>query len=256
MPDSRSVIKLKFTPTGATSIGYLDYFELKYEKDLKAYDDNLLFFSKDTSSIIEYDLSGFTSTNIRVFDVSEYSEAKIITNPIMQSGSEFRFQSNETFGRVSKYFAVGNDKFKTPINPVQVSNQNLHGYSDGGKLIIIYHKNIKEQALRLKSFRENNTKLNISSVAVDVDEIYNEFSGGLLDVTAIRDYVKFGYDNWTVKPEYALLFGDGTYDCKNVEKNGDNMIPAYETVESLDEIYSYSMDDYFARVDGNDTRVD
>ncbi len=256
LPDARSVLKLKFTPTANTSVGYLDYFEIKYDKELKAYDDNLIFFSNDTSSTIEYDLSGFTSTNIRVFDVSDPSEVKIITNPIMQSGSEFRFQSAEAGGKVSKYFAVGSDKYKSPINPVDVPNQNLRGYSDGGKLIIIYHKNLKDQALRLKDHRENNTKLKVSTVAVDVSEIYNEFSGGLLDVTAIRDYIKYAYDNWTIKPEYVLLFGDGTYDYKNLEKNGDNLIPAYETLESLNELSSYPMDDFFARVDGNDTRVD
>ena len=76
LPDSRSVLKLKFTPTATTSVGYLDYFEIKYDKELKAYDDNLLFFSKDTSSTIEYDLSGFTSTNIRVFDVTRLFRCK------------------------------------------------------------------------------------------------------------------------------------------------------------------------------------
>jgi hypothetical protein len=256
LPDSRSVLKLKFTPTATTSVGYLDYFEIQYEKELKAFDDNLIFFSKDTSSVIEYDLSGFTSTNIRVFDVSDPSAIKIITNPIMQSGSEFRFQSTETAGNVSKYFAVGNEKYKSPINPVEIPNQNLRGYSDGGKFIIIYHKNFKDQALRLKDHRENNTKLKVSTVAVDVNEIYNEFSGGLLDVTAIRDYIKYAYDNWTIKPEYVLLFGDGTYDYKNTEKIGDNLIPPYETQESLNELSSYPMDDFFARVDGNDSRVD
>lgn len=256
LPDARSVLKLKFTPTANTSVGYLDYFEIKYDKELKAYDDNLIFFSNDTSSTIEYDLSGFTSTNIRVFDVSDPSEVKIITNPIMQSGSEFRFQSTEVSGNVSKYFAVGSDKFKTPVNPAEVPNQNLRGYTDGGKLIIIYHKSLKDEALRLKNHRENNAKLKVSTVAVDINEIYNEFSGGLLDAVAVRDYIKFAYDNWNIKPEYVLLFGDGTYDYKNTEKNGDNLIPAYETLESLNELSSYPMDDFFARVDGNDSRVD
>lgn len=256
LTDSRSNLKIKFTPTSATSIGYLDYFELKYDKELKAIDDFILFFSKDTSSVIEYDLSGFSSSSITVFDVSDFSNVKIISNPIMLSGSEFRFQALETAGKISKYIAVESKKFKSPVNAVEISNQNLHGFSEGAKLIIIYHKSLKDQALRLKAYRENNSKLNISAVAVDVNEIYNEFSGGLLDVTAIRDYIKYAYDNWTIQPEYVLLFGDGTYDYKNLEKNTDNLVPPYETVESLNEIYSYSSDDYFARVDGNDTKLD
>ena len=256
LPESRSVIKIKFTPTSSSSIGYLDYFEITYSKELKAYDDNLLFFSKDTSSTIEYNLSGFTSTNIRVFDVSDYANVKLITNPIMQSGGEFRFQAAEVLGSVSKYYAVGSDKYKTPVNPIEMQNQNIHGFVDGGKLIIIYQKNLKEQAIRLKNHRENNTKLKLSTVLIDVDEIYNEFSGGLLDVTAIRDFIKYAYDKWAVKPEYVLLFGDGTYDYKNLEKQNDNLIPPYETVESLNELASYPIDDFFARVDGNDSRLD
>ncbi|NWF90649.1 MAG: hypothetical protein HXY50_14465, partial [Ignavibacteriaceae bacterium] len=254
--DSRSVLKIKFTPTSATSLGYLDYFEIRYQKELKAYDDYLLFFSKDTSSIIEYDLTNFKSSNITVLDVSNFSDVKIITNPIMQSGGEFRFQSQEISGAVSKYIAIESSNYKTPSNPTDVMNQNVRGFSDGAKFIIIYHKDLKEQAERLKNYRENNSKLNMSTVLVEVNQIYNEFSCGQVDVTAIRDFIKYAYDNWNVKPEYVLLFGDGTYDSKNLEKNGDNLLLPYETLESLDEIYSYSMDDYFARVDGNDSKLD
>ena len=256
LPESRSVLKFRFTPGTSTSIGYLDYFEIKYNKNLNTVDDNLVFYSKDTSSIIEYDLYGFSSTNIRVFDVSDYVNVKLISNPIMQSGSEFRFQSAEAEGNVSKYFAVGSDNFKTPVNPTEISNQNLHGFSDGAKLIIITNKSLRDQAQRLKDHRENNSKLRVSTIITDINEIFNEFSGGLLDVSAIRNYIKYVYENWIIKPEYVLLFGDGTYDYKNLEKAGDNIIPAYETIESLNELYSYPMDDYFVRVDGNDSGLD
>lgn len=256
LPDSRSVLRIRFSPTSSTSIGYLDYFEITYLKELKAFDDNLIFYSKDTSAVIEYGLSGFSSSNIRVFDITDYSNVKVITNPVMQSGAEFVFQSSENFGAVSKYAAVGSDKYKIPVNPTEIPNQNIRGFADGSKLIIIFHKSLKEQALRLKNYRENNPKLKISTTLVDVNEIYNEFSGGLLDVSAIRDFIKYAYDNWVIKPEYVLLFGDGTYDYKNIEKQNDNLIPPYETSESLNELSSYPIDDFFARIDGNDAGLD
>jgi hypothetical protein len=254
--DSRSTLKFKFNPTSSTSIGYLDYFEINYEKDLKAYDDNLIFYSKDTTSIIEYELSGFGTSPIQVFDVSDYANVKIISNPLLHSGSQFIFQALEASGAASKYIAVSYNKYKSPINPLDIPNQNIRGYDNGGKLIIIYPKNFKEQVIRLKNHRENNSKLNISTALIEVNEIFNEFSCGQLDPTAIRDFIKYAYDNWTDKPEYVLLFGDGTYDYKNIEKIGDNLIPPYETLESLNELASYPMDDFFARVDGNDSRVD
>ena len=64
---------------------------------------------------------------------------------------------------------------------------------------------------------------------VDVNQIYNEFSGGMLDVSGIRNFIKYAYDNWTIRPEYVLLFGDGNYDYKNIEGTNNNFVPPYET---------------------------
>lgn len=256
LADDRSLLKFQFNINSAESKGYLDYFEISFKKELKAFNNYLLFFSKDTSAVIEYDLSGFSNSNIKVFDITDYSNLKLISSPITQSGSEFRFQANEVEGSVSKYLAIGNDNFKSPSNPVEMANQNLHSISPGAKFIIITNKAFEEQANRLKNYRENESKVKMSTIVVDIDKIYNEFSGGILDVTAIRDFIKYAYDYWTVKPEYVLLFGDGTYDYKNITGANNNFIPPYETTEYLDEVESYPMDDYFVRINGNDGKSD
>lgn len=115
LPENRSVLKFTMTPGTQTSTGYLDYFEIYYERNLTAAGDNLTFFSKDTSSIIEYRLSGFTSSNIMTFNVTDYSNVKLISNPVVLSGGNFYFQSNESAGSVSKYFAEGSDNFKARL---------------------------------------------------------------------------------------------------------------------------------------------
>ena len=71
---------------------------------------------------------------------------------------------------------------------------------------------------------------------VNITDVYDEFSGGLVDPTAIRDFIKYAYENWRKKPGYVLLFGDGDYDYKDILKTGDrNWIPPYE-IESNDPI--------------------
>ena len=257
LPDNRSVLKFEITQASITSVGYLDYFEISYEKELKPSNNYLLFFSPDSSSIIEYHLSDFPSTNIRVFDVTDFASIKNVTNPVLLSGGEFRFQASETNGKVSKYLAVCNDDFKTPANPIRINNSDLHGITDGSKFIIITHKNFIEAANRLKSYRENESKVPISTKVVDVQEIFNEFSGGILDVSAIRDFLKYAYDNWNIKPEYILFFGSGNYDYKNTEGYNTNFIPTWQTVQSLDLLSSYTTDDFFVKIDpGNDPDVD
>lgn len=257
LPDNRSVLNFKVNPSSVTSVGYLDYFTIQYEKELRAFGDNLLFFSEQQNGVIEYSLNGFSSSNIRVYDITDYSNVKVVTNYSMLSGGECKFQFTESANQRSKYYAVGSDQFKTPINPVEVQNSNLHGESVGAKFLIVTHKNFKGAANNLKSYKENQAPVTISSYVADVDEIYNEFSAGILDPTAVRDYIKYAYDNWQIKPQYVLLFGKGTYDYKNIEGYNDNFVPTWQSVESLGLINSYTTDDFFVRVDGSaDNKVD
>lgn len=252
LPDNRSVLNFKVTPSSVTSVGYLDYLTIQYEKELKAFGDNLLFFSNPTTGIIEYDLNGFTNSNIKVYDITDYQNVKLVTNYSLLSGSECRFQFDELANKRSKYFAVGNDAFKTPINLVEIQNSNLHGEQTGAKFLIITHKNFKDAANNLKTYKENQAPITISTYVADVDEIYNEFSSGVTDPTAVRDYIKYAFDNWQIKPEYVLLFGKGTYDYKNIEGYGDNFVPTWQSEESLALVDSYTTDDFFVRVSGTD----
>jgi hypothetical protein len=259
LPDSRSVLQFNFIPSSVSSVGYLDYFEIKYAKELKAFEDRLTFFSEDTTGIIEYYLNGFSSTNIEVFDVSDYANVKLITDHVLLSGGDCRFQVSETSSQIRKYISVGSGQYLTPINPETVENSNLHGIQEGAKFIIIAHKDFMDAAENLKSYRENDARLPISTIIVDVEDIFNEFGGGLLDVSAMRDFIKYAYDNWQVKPEYVLLFGKGTYNYKDTEGFGDNFVPTWQTQESLILVYggdSYTSDDFFTRVDGTDFKPD
>jgi hypothetical protein len=259
LTDNRSVLKFNFNPPSVSTVGYLDYFEIEYEREMKSFDNNILFFSKDTTAVIEYYLYGFPSTNIRVFDVTEFDNVKIITEHVLLSGGDCRFRASERKDSTTKYIAIGNDNFLTPVNPFTIENSNLRGISDGVKFIIIVHEEFMEQAERLKNYRESDALIPLSTTVVDVETIYNEFSGGILDVSAIRDFLKYAFDNWQTKPEYFLLFGKGTYDYRDVEGFGDNFVPTWQTEESLQLIFgkdSYTSDDFFARFDASDLQPD
>ncbi len=256
LPGNRSLLKFTFNATDVSSKGYLNWFEIYYNKTLTPTSDQVLWFSKDTAGAIEYDLSGFSTSNIRVFDVSDYSNIRVITNPSTLSGGEFRFIATELKTKISKYLAVGNDNFKSPVNPVAVTNSNIHGFQDGAELIIITPKEFKDQALRLQSFKQNHPKLNIPTYVADIDQVFNEFSCGMKDVSGMRNFIKYAFDNWTIQPEYVLFLGDGTYDYKNIEGNGNNYIIPWETQNYLNVIHSYPMDDFFVEVSGNGQLVD
>ncbi len=252
LQEDRSVLKLSIEPSEVNSVGYLDYFEISYVKDLKAFDNKILFFSKDTTAVIEYSLHDFPSTDISVYDVSDPANVKLITNPVLLSGGDCKFQIAETEGSVSKYIGLSNKNFLTPVNPVSVENSDLRGIQDGAKYIIISPKEFLDAANRLKNFRESEAVVPISTIVVRVDQIFNEFSCGILDVSAIRDFIKYAYDNWQITPESVLFFGKGTFDYKNTEGFNDNFVPTWQTKESLVYIQggdSYTADDFYVKMD-------
>ena len=256
LPDNRSVLNFNIVPTSVSTVGYLDYFEITYRKDLKASDDKLLFFSDDTSAVIEYYIHGFTSTNIEVYDVTDYSNIELVTNHVLLSGGDCRFQVLESKGNGSKYFALSSSNYLTPENPESIENSDLRGIQEGAKYIIITSKKFQDAANRLKTYRESEATVPVSTIVVDIDQIYNEFSCGMLDVSAVRDFIKYAYDNWTVSPDYVLLLGKGTFDYKDVEGYNDNFVPTWQTTESLRLLVSYTSDDFFVNIDSIDTNID
>jgi hypothetical protein len=250
-----SQLNFTFTPQASADQGYLYYFEIIYQQQLAAINNNLLFFSKDTTSVIQYDVTGFSSSQISIFNITDYANVSLLTGTSI-SGTECDFQANERAGRVSRYFGVGNSTYLTPTNPTTINTQNLHGNVTGAKFLIITNKVFESAAQGLASYKESSAPEPISTAVVDVDQIFNEFSCGMTDPTAIRDFIAYAYNNWQIPPDYVLFFGKGTYDHKNIQGSNNDYVPAYETEESLDQIYSYTMDDYFVEVSGDDDIID
>jgi hypothetical protein len=85
--------------------------------------------------------------------------------------------------------------------------------------------------------------------------VFNEFSSGMPDVTAIRLFMKMFYDRATTAnevPKNLLLFGDGSYDNRNKLQPNTNYIITYESEESLIPTNTYTSDDYFVTLSDNE----
>ena len=253
--DERSNLKFTVNSASSTTRLFMDYFEIQYQRQLKSASDVFLLYSKDTTGVIEYTVTNFSNSSIQIYDITDYANVKNISNSSI-SGGQTKFQIQESQGNISKYFVLNTSAFKTPVNAVKVNNSNIRGTLGGSEMIVVTVKDFKTQAERYAAYRANQSPYKLSTQIFYVDEIYNEFSCGSLDPTAIRDFLKFAYTNWQIKPTYVLFLGDGDYDYFNSEKVSKNFIPAFETAESLNELSSYPMDDYYARIIGDDRKID
>ncbi|UCC11023.1 MAG: hypothetical protein JSW02_06565 [candidate division WOR-3 bacterium] len=70
---------------------------------------------------------------------------------------------------------------------------------------------------------------------VTVDQLYDDFSFGKYDPLAIKHFLYYTTNNWTMIPKFILLVGDATYDYKNNlrKENPPNYVPMYEAGTQL-----------------------
>jgi len=255
LPEDRSALKFEVSITSSEVKAYIDYLEIEYLRDLKVLMDEVILFNNQNRSEVKYKLNNFSNSDVLVFDITEFANVKSISSPNI-SGGDVNFTVNEGDGYKSKYIVLTSSKFKSisGIEKVEIPTSIVSG--EGAEYIIITDKKFSSEAERLASYRKNDAPNKLSTKVVYVDEILNEFSCGMMDPTAIRNFLKYGYENWQTKPFYVLLFGDGDYDYFNAEGYSKNFVPTYQIKESLNELYSYPMDDFYGRIVGNDSVAD
>ena len=146
---------------------------------------------------------------------------------------------------------MGDNGYKAPASiSAKIANQNLHGISDGASFIIISPTEFLPAANRLKAYREIEGPNKLNTMVVDINQIYNEFSNGMTDPLAVRNFLKFAYYNWNERPVYVLFFGDGSYDYKNIYNlSVKNWLPPVERPDDMgNEVASYPCDDFAANI--------
>jgi hypothetical protein len=245
-------LQYTYQPGSVNAQGWLNWFELFPVRQLSLNGVSQLQFrdweSVGAGNIAEFRLQN-ASSNTLVWDVTD--PLKPVNMQGTLSGSELRFTN--TAERLREYVAFGNQNFLLPENAGRISNQDLHNSSPKNYLIVT-HPSLLAEAQRLGAWHQQNQGLSI--VVVTTEQVYNEFSSGSPDPSAIRDFVKMYFDkaggDTTKQPNYLLLFGDASYDYKNRISSNTNFVPCYESEVSLDPLSTYTSDDFFGLLDDND----
>ncbi len=241
-----SQFSVSFQSSSAASEAWIDWVEILYPRMLWGVNNALHFRSPDATGIAEYLLQQFTAKPM-VFNVTDPANVRLISGV---AGS-YTFRDTLRTGEVTEYWATSVGAWKTIAGAQKVANQDLRGYAGGADFIILTSEEFKSVADRIKTFREQPANGGLKSIVVDVANIYNEFGGGLPDISAIRDYLKYAYESWTLKPTFVLFLGGASYDYKNILGTRSSYVPTWQSAESRNEIFSYATDDFFARFTQN-----
>ncbi|MFI5186249.1 MAG: type IX secretion system sortase PorU [Chitinophagales bacterium] len=245
-------ISYNYEPGAFNSQGWLNWFEVFSRRDLSMNGiDQLLF--RDWNSVGNNNIGEFTISNAnsgtQVWDISDpLAPLKMQTN---LQGTDCKFVNDCT--SLKEYLSFNASNFLQPVSLGKISTQDLHG-SSTVDFIIITTSSLLPQAQRLGQLHQAKNNFRFSTVTTD--QVYNEFSSGIPDPSAIRDFTKMFYDrfsnNPSDRPKYLLLFGDASFDYKDRLNNNTNFVPAYENNNSLDPLGTYTSDDFFGFLDDNE----
>lgn len=231
-----------------TSVAWLNYSVLNATRQLRMNGSQMAF--RDTVSAGVGSVSEFQITNgIQIHKVWEITDPTNISEVQVElSGNDLSFRLHTDSLR--EFVAFKNSNYLSPTLFGAVANQNLHALVPPIDLVIVAHPNFLDAANALGQFHQDE---GLEVVVISTQQIYNEFSCGMRDVTAIKWMMKMLYDRAgsdpDLMPKYLCLFGDGSYDNRSNATSNQNFVPTYESANSWSPVNSYVSDDYFGLLD-------
>ena len=243
-------VQISFSPSSTNGDGWLDYIELNGRQALSVSGDQFGFrdFHSVGNAWAAYHISG-ASASASVWDVTN-PQVPVLMQSVLSGGTLSFTQSAAT---LHEYALMNSTNLYAPANMGQVANQDLHG-NQQVDCIIVSDPLFFTQAKQLGTFHQNNDGMRV--VVATTDQVYNEFSSGHQDISAIRDFAKMFYDragtDTAQLPKYFILFGGASYDYKNRLANNSNYVPVFEAKDSYNDLTSFSSDDFYGFLDSNE----
>jgi hypothetical protein len=186
----------------------VESYGLTYPRAFKAIDGRLDFEAKARA----FRVTGLDSDQVIVYRLNNGRPARLNNIKVEVDGTGY--SASFAGGKVDTYYVSTSDALLTPqITVAQPLTDINSGMAD---LLIIAHPNFINADLdRLIQAR---AAQGYSVKVVDVNQVYAQYSGGVFDAQAIRDYVRHASYEMGVK--YFLLVGGDTRDYRNFSGTG------------------------------------
>ena len=232
----------------ASAQGWLNHVTVNAVRHLEMTDGQMHFRyrSPDEPKLVQFNI-GNAPGNLEVWEVTRNREIRKLEG-IQRTGSSAGFKI-EAGTHYREFIAFDQSEYYEPEVVGAVDNQNLHGIGPRDMLIVTKEQYTSE-ARELARLHENADNFKVS--VVTDEQVYNEFSSGKPDPSAIRNFVRMVYNRSVADDslKYLLLFGDGTYNNRNVLESPYLM--TYQSKQSFNYSRSFVSDDFFGLLDTAD----
>lgn len=216
-------------PTPSTSdIGLINWYDLSYHRTYAAPATGQFKFNVDTAGPVRLTLTGLGGTAVEVYDITDLLHPTLLTGiaPALIASSELALA--HTPEEPGRYIATTPAQLLAPEGITPDVPSQLRAPAEGADWIIITPQEFRSEAERLAAHRR--LYQHYRTAVVDVQDVYDEFNGGIKDKEAIRAFLRHAYENWPQPaPRFVVLLGDGHYDSRYLlsSTNMVDHIPPY-----------------------------
>ena len=237
--------------TGATvDTVMLNWAEIDYLATTQTTQNQLHF---KTESIAQYQMtvSGFTQSDLLVLDVTHPQQVVALTGVVITDNNTEAYQLEYTETGAKAFYAFSlTDNLLSPAEisldmPAKVLQTACHQVD----YFIIHH-----DSFDVTEFQNVIAARGLNVMDVPVSDIYDEFSHGLIDLQAIKDFLSYAYNNYGGTRAYVVLVGDANQDTLNELGHGINYLPTptFHTYIAGET----SRDNWFVSISGDDQLPD
>jgi len=218
----------------------LDVVEVTYNRLYAARNNTLRFNSGVSAGVFDMAVTGFTSSTVEVYDITNPQAALRVTPvTVVPAGPTFtlQFQTDATGGE-RRFVAVVPGADGAIAAGAVIADQasdlrtpGTYGASNTARSILITPGDFLAPANRLATYRRGQGY--VVEVA-DLEDVYDEFNGGVKSARAIRRYLHHAYLAWSPAPSYVILAGDASLDYKHeTPTSGVDRVPTYMAIETI-----------------------
>lgn len=210
---------LEITMPGDAGVNYeivnMDKFAVQYRRSFAAQDGRLAF----TASGKVFKVTNLPSQDIVVYRISSNGTAARLTKfKTQRSGNTFSVTFSGTSAQNFYIVSTSAALYAPSIRPTRAA-ANLLKTAD---YLIIAHPDFIDGLQPLIAARQAQ---GLTVSVVDVNDIYAQYSYGVVDALSIKKYIAYAQKNLGV--EYVLLVGGDTYDYRNYTGNNSvSFIPS------------------------------
>ncbi|MCD6250558.1 MAG: type IX secretion system sortase PorU [candidate division Zixibacteria bacterium] len=220
-----NTINLQLIPLSSSVPPFLNYLDISYRSQLLPVSDYVAFDLDNNDAEVEVQVVDNFSSTPTVFDISDPLHPTVITG-FDCSGGILSFRTNTLIDRSNRYFVAITGQAVSPIRIEEVDFTDLRTIPGQTDMFIVTTEDLAPLLDEYVAYRSGQ---GWSIRTVLVDDIMNDFSYGLYDPSALRDFFKFAYENYpSPAPSSILLVGDANYDYLDHLSTGvTNVVPSY-----------------------------